>query len=105
MEEKPQGSEQLFAVFFLSIYSLFVIPYTIYKLCLAASPDEVVKPWEAVRAPRHLALSSSVCLTNRLPSCGVLALPGPIKLKGMQPSLFAADQCFWYARCAYHITC
>ena len=49
MEEKPQGSEQLFAVFFLSIYSLFVIPYTIYKLCHAASPDEVVKPWEAVR--------------------------------------------------------
>ncbi|KAK9839330.1 hypothetical protein WJX81_008661 [Elliptochloris bilobata] len=47
MAEEPQGNGQLFAVFFLSIYSLFVIPYTIYKLCHAASPDEVVKPWEA----------------------------------------------------------
>lgn len=49
-EPPPQGSSPLFAVFFLSIYSLFVIPYTIYKLCHAASPDEVVKPWELVRS-------------------------------------------------------
>ena len=49
-EPPPQGSSPLFAVFFLSIYSLFVIPYTIYKLCHAASPDEVVKPWESVRS-------------------------------------------------------
>ena len=43
------GSSPLFAVFFLSVFSLFIIPYTIYKLCVAASPDDVVKPWEAVR--------------------------------------------------------
>ena len=43
------GSSPLFAVFFLSVFSLFLIPYTIYKLCVAASPDDVVKPWEAVR--------------------------------------------------------
>ncbi len=43
------GSSPLFAVFFLSVFSLFLIPYTIYKLCVAASPEEVVRPWEAVR--------------------------------------------------------
>jgi translocation protein SEC63 len=44
------GSSPLFAVFFLSVFSLFLIPYTIYKLCVAASPEEVVRPWEAVSA-------------------------------------------------------
>ncbi len=42
------GSTPLFAVFLIAIYSLLLIGYTCYKLCAAASPDEVVKPWEAV---------------------------------------------------------
>ena len=42
------GSTPLFAVFIIAIYSLLLIGYTCYKLCAAASPDEVVKPWEAV---------------------------------------------------------
>lgn len=46
--EEQAGSSPLFAVFVLSVYSLFLIPYTIYKLCVAAAPDEVVKPWESV---------------------------------------------------------
>lgn len=46
---EQEGSAPLFAIFVLAIYSLFLIPYTIYKLCLAASPDEFVKPWEQVR--------------------------------------------------------
>jgi len=53
MAEESQGNSPLFAVFFLSLYSLFVIPYTIYKLCNAASADDVVKPWEAVRVLDH----------------------------------------------------
>ena len=46
------GSTPLFAVFLIAIYSLLLIGYTCYKLCAAASPDEVVKPWEAVRDQR-----------------------------------------------------
>ncbi|BDA43749.1 Translocation protein SEC63 homolog [Coccomyxa sp. Obi] len=45
--EEQAGSSPLFAVFVLSLFSLFLIPYTIYKLCVAAAPDEVVKPWES----------------------------------------------------------
>jgi translocation protein SEC63 len=45
---ETEGSSPLFVIFILSIYSLFLIPFTIYKLCVAAAPDEVVKPWEQV---------------------------------------------------------
>ena len=38
----------LFAIFVISLLSLFLVPFTIYKLCNAASNDEAVKPWEAV---------------------------------------------------------
>ena len=48
MAEQQTGSTPLFAVFLIAIYSLLLIGYTCYKLCAAASPDEVVKPWEAV---------------------------------------------------------
>ena len=46
---EQEGSSPLFAIFFLSIYSLLLIPFTIYRLCSAASSEDVVKPWEAVR--------------------------------------------------------
>ncbi|EIE19320.1 hypothetical protein COCSUDRAFT_48909 [Coccomyxa subellipsoidea C-169] len=45
--EEQAGSSPLFAVFVLSVFSLFLIPFTVYKLCVAAAPDEVVKPWES----------------------------------------------------------
>ena len=48
------GSSPLFAVFFLSVYTLFLIPYTIYRGCVAASPEDVVRPWEAVSSVVHL---------------------------------------------------
>eukprot|EP01023_Acetabularia_acetabulum_P010188 TRINITY_DN1465_c0_g1_i11.p1 TRINITY_DN1465_c0_g1~~TRINITY_DN1465_c0_g1_i11.p1 ORF type:complete len:738 (-),score=200.44 TRINITY_DN1465_c0_g1_i11:1178-3391(-) len=42
-----RGSSTLFAVFILSILMLFLVPYTIYKICFKKSKDEeVVQPWE-----------------------------------------------------------
>ena len=49
MVEATEQSSSLFAVFFLSIYTLVLIPYSIYTVCTAAStPSEVVKPWQKV---------------------------------------------------------
>ena len=47
--EATEQSSSLFAVFFLSIYTLVLIPYSIYKVCTAAAAtSEVVKPWQKV---------------------------------------------------------
>ena len=47
--EATEQSSSLFAVFFLSIYTLVLVPYSIYKVCTAASTNsEVVKPWQKV---------------------------------------------------------
>ena len=49
MVDASEQSSSLFAVFILSIYTLVLVPYTIYKLCTAASAtSEVVKPWQKV---------------------------------------------------------
>jgi len=49
MVEATEQSSSLFAVFFLSIYTLVLIPYSIYTVCTAASTTtEVVKPWQKV---------------------------------------------------------
>ena len=37
----------MFAIFVISLMSLFLIPFTIYKLCNLAS-GEAAKPWETV---------------------------------------------------------
>ena len=55
------GSTPLFAVFLIAIYSLLLIGYTCYKLCAAASPDEVVKPWEAVSRSFTQLMSRVTC--------------------------------------------
>ena len=45
----PQsGSTSLFAVFALSMLSLFVFPYTISKVVKAASPERESRLWEKV---------------------------------------------------------
>ena len=43
-----EGSTSLFAVFALSMLSLFVFPYTISKVVQAAAPERESKPWEKV---------------------------------------------------------
>ena len=43
-----EGNTSLFGIFFLAIYSLVLIPYTIYRLCNPS--EEAIKPWEAVGA-------------------------------------------------------
>lgn len=49
-EDLRQGSSTLFLVFLFSILSLFLIPYTLYRLCSAGEDaSEDVKPWEEVR--------------------------------------------------------
>lgn len=63
-EENSAASSGLFAVFLLSIYSLFLIPYTIYRLCSAG--DEVTtQPVVKVRARccwLHAAAACAVTL-------------------------------------------
>jgi hypothetical protein len=49
-EESQAASSGLFAVFLLSIYSLLLIPYTIYVLC--ASEDVTTQPVVKVRGRR-----------------------------------------------------
>ncbi|EFJ44468.1 molecular chaperone [Volvox carteri f. nagariensis] len=39
------GSTSLFAIFALSLYSLFLFPYTIYRLTCGASEETVVQPY------------------------------------------------------------
>lgn len=49
-EDLRKGSSTLFAVFLFSILSLFLIPYTAYRLCSGGEDaSEDVKPWEGVR--------------------------------------------------------
>lgn len=48
MEEPQAASSGLFAVFLLSIYSLFLIPYTIYRLC-GAEDEATTQPVVKVR--------------------------------------------------------
>jgi len=43
-----EGSTSLFAVFALSMLSLFVFPYTISKVVKAASPERESRLWEKV---------------------------------------------------------
>lgn len=38
----------LSVVFFLSLYTIVLVPYTIYKLCNLSEDKQVVKPWAKV---------------------------------------------------------
>ena len=49
MGGESENGAPLFAIFVISLFSLFLVPFTIYKLCKAAGDEEAVKPWEAVR--------------------------------------------------------
>ncbi|KXZ42319.1 hypothetical protein GPECTOR_162g134 [Gonium pectorale] len=40
-----KGSGSLFAIFALSLYSLFLFPYTIYRLCCGGAEETVVQPY------------------------------------------------------------
>ncbi|KAK9789757.1 hypothetical protein WJX73_001047 [Symbiochloris irregularis] len=57
MAEQQEGSSPLFAIFFLSIYSLLLIPITIWRLCAAAGSEDVVKPWEVAQKRKPSALT------------------------------------------------
>ena len=61
------GAASLFAIFFLAIYSLILIPVTIYLLC--NPKEEAVKPWEAVSccACQILGSNTKSCLVHSLP--------------------------------------
>ena len=65
MSDKDAATTPLFAIFAISLLSLFLIPFTIYKLCNAAGSDDVVKPWELVSsiAMPCLALSVGACIS------------------------------------------
>ena len=48
MEGEQDAGAPMFAIFIISLMSLFLVPFTIYKLCNLAS-GEAAKPWETVR--------------------------------------------------------
>ncbi len=52
-----KGSTSLFAIFALSLYSLFIIPYTIYHFC-SASEETVVQPYLQVRRRSAVAATA-----------------------------------------------
>jgi hypothetical protein len=54
MEESTATSSGLFAVFLLSIYSLFLIPYTISYLC-SAGEDATTQPVASKVSSRWVA--------------------------------------------------
>ena len=43
---EQQGSSPMFAIFVLSLLSLALFPYTIYRFCNSGDAEEVVKPWQ-----------------------------------------------------------
>lgn len=53
----------MFAIFVISLMSLFLIPFTIYKLCNAAS-GEAAKPWETVSTIPVLYQKGAILLSS-----------------------------------------
>ncbi|KAG2485811.1 hypothetical protein HYH03_015521 [Edaphochlamys debaryana] len=49
------GSTGLFAIFALSLYSLFIFPYTIYRLCNSGDDQAVVQPYLQGKQKKGLA--------------------------------------------------
>ncbi|KAK9848100.1 hypothetical protein WJX84_012284 [Apatococcus fuscideae] len=41
------GNSALFGIFLLSLLSLVLIPYTIYRLCFAEHEEQSVQPWSS----------------------------------------------------------
>lgn len=46
----------MFAIFVLSLLSLALFPYTIYRFCNTGDAEEVVKPWQVLRCNVSCAL-------------------------------------------------
>jgi hypothetical protein len=65
------GSQSLFAIFALSLYSLFLIPYTIY--CIFNGEDVVVQPYAQARRERTWANSAGDAPLT--PPCASAAFP------------------------------
>ncbi len=53
---EQQGSSPMFAIFVLSLLSLALFPYTIYRFCNTGDAEEVVKPWQVLRRSMSCAL-------------------------------------------------
>jgi hypothetical protein len=77
MSEHHSGSTSLFGIFLLAIYSLIVIPYTIYHLCNVPE-TAAVQPWEKVgavvaagrRAKGWARVAGGFCGSKSLKSAG-----------------------------------
>lgn len=113
MAENQAASSGLFAVFMLSIYSLFLIPYTIYRLC--AGGDEVTTQpvvkvgtaavgwvdvqFQTVQLRPHMGLVALACAYSS--HCCCLCLQSKKqsgfadKLKGLCTK--RKNSCFWAA--------
>lgn len=84
---EQQGSSPMFAIFVLTLLSLALFPYTIYRFCNNGDEEEaVVKPWQvlAARCVLHLLLTMQrylvrycccmFCVDQNLPFANVLPL-------------------------------
>ncbi|RMZ57290.1 hypothetical protein APUTEX25_004124 [Auxenochlorella protothecoides] len=56
----------MFAIFVLSLYSLYLIPYTLYKLCGSGPDDKVTKSWSTKKAGQSLGERVRSLATNPL---------------------------------------
>ncbi|KAA6421625.1 MAG: translocation SEC63 protein [Trebouxia sp. A1-2] len=73
---EQQGSSPMFAIFVLSLLSLALFPYTIYRFCNTGDAEEVVKPWQG-QGKRQYSLSTRIrglltCSNITLVACWIL---------------------------------
>jgi hypothetical protein len=50
MAQEHTGNSAMFGIFVLSIYSLFLIPFTLYRVCAGSEEEEAAQPWQASAA-------------------------------------------------------
>ena len=78
---EAESSGSLFIVFFLSLYTIILIPYTIYKLCnFSSESKQIVRPWLQVQGPPHLLLAS---VTHGVrPACPLTGCHSVCRMRG-----------------------
>lgn len=80
------ASSGLFAVFMLSIYSLFLIPYTIYRFC-SAGEDVTTQPVVKVSSKLLLLLLLQLCHPQQMLTTSLLSLVVVCRARKLHHSL------------------
>jgi hypothetical protein len=65
------ASSGLFSIFLIAIYTLFLVPYTFYKLCSSSDAEQAAQPWQKVsKSCRSEAISVSCRTSSCASPCG-----------------------------------